>query len=205
MMKTLFTPTIIRLTIFSGLSIFAAFSVNEYALKSTDPPSDQRSLASVPNKKSVHTHNEYERSLPIRHTEKLLAPVVIMIKPTSNVASEPGDEFELEVMVKSRYNLSSLETEWIVPEGVELKSGSLKDTLYSMAADEVRSIHAVFHQVSDKNQQIHFRVKSLDSNLPFGASTQYNSIIQGDIDESVAALEERARKYMKDQNTKMVK
>lgn len=203
-MKRFFTPTTLRITIFLGLGLVAAFSVSEWALDPSNNADDSRAPASVHSHKHQHSHNEFERNLPVRHTEKLLAPVVMVVEPVGSTADGAGDEFELKVMLKSRYDLSSLETEWVLPEGIELVSGAMKDTQYSMAADEVRTLHAVFKQITDNNEQVHFRVKSLDSNLPFGASVQYNTLDQEDIDESVAALEERAREYMNNQNAKMV-
>ncbi len=204
-MKTFFIPTLIRITIFLGLILIAVFSVSE---RTFEPPSSdyhRRALASVSRKKHTHSHHDYNRNLPIRHTEKLLAPVAIVVEPHGPAATQAGDEFELRVTIKSRYDLSSLETEWILPQGVELKLGSLKDTLYSIKSNEVRVVHAIFQQMGGNNEQIHFRVKSLDSHLPFGASIQYNSLDQSDIDESIAALEKRARAYMKDQKAKVVK
>lgn len=204
-MKRFFTPTTIRITIFLGLGLVAAFSVSEWALDASNNTSAPRAPASIHSShKHQHSHNVFERDLPIRHTEKLLAPVVLLIEPVGSLADGAGEEFELKVMIKSRYDLSSLETEWVLPEGVELVSGAMKDTQYSMAAEEVRTLHAVFKQNTDSNEQVHFRVKSLDSKLPFGASVQYNTLDQEDIDKSVAALEERAREYMKKQNAKMV-
>ena len=203
-MKRFFTPITLRITIFLGLGLVAAFSVSEWALDASNNTLASRAPASVHSHKHHHNHNEFERNLPIRHTEKLLAPVVMVIEPAGSMADGAGDEFELKVMIKSRYDLSSLETEWVLPDGVKMISGAMKDTQYSMAAEEVRTVQAVFRQNSDRNEQVHFRVKSLDSNLPFGASVQYNTLDQEDIDESVAALEERAREYMEKQKAKMV-
>lgn len=199
-MKTTLSPFIIRISIFLGLGLIAAFSVSEWAINQEDR-SNSRSPASTPPNK--HEHN-IEINNGFKHTEKLLAPVAIQLLVDGELPQNSGDEFQLKALVKSRYDIEGLNIEWILPEGIQLISGALEDTLYSVKAGEVNEIVVRLAQLTNSNEQIHFRVKSFDAQLPFGASAQFNSLDQGEIDESVEALTQRAKEYMENQKAKLV-
>lgn len=179
-----------RISIFLSLAFLAVASL-------TISERDRHPAASGKLSKEALLANNSRLALKFKHTEKLRGPLTTVVSSSSNPPEKAGDVFTLKAEVVSHKDLTYVEGHWIIPKGVEVINGATTVNINDLKAKEPIEIFITLKQVSDRNEQIHFKIRSVDQSRGFSATGQFNSLNQMSIDKSKFLLQQRAAEEMK--------
>jgi hypothetical protein len=175
-----------RMTLFFGLGVLAAGTyVADYL--STQPQQAQH----------AHKHDPGVKHSLIPHTTKARSPMHASIELIGNAPTQSGDEFGLKVIMRSDKPVENINARWVIPDGIELLQGTTKDHLDRLDTDNEISFFVQLKQVSDVNEQIHFKASANHSGMRSSLTLQYNSLDQSEIDRKNENLRELASEQMK--------
>lgn len=110
----------------------------------------------------------------------------------------PDSAFTLKATVYTEKYIDLMSYEWILPEGVEVISGSLSGHLYDVSQSSLHELSLRLYHVSDKNQQIFLRLSAMEANGPTIHQSEYNTLDQDEIDEEMRAVVERSNIYLQE-------
>ncbi|MEO0336574.1 MAG: hypothetical protein AAF202_09270, partial [Pseudomonadota bacterium] len=108
-----------------------------------------------------------------------------------------GDEFGLEVILKTERPVNGINTRWVLPSGVELVQGAMTGFDQELSTDRELRFRVQLRQVSSVNERIHFKASASHSGMKSSFTLQYNSIDQEEIDRKSRNLRQLASEQMK--------
>lgn len=169
-----------RMTVFFGLGVLAA---GTYVADFYSRPTNKKEL-----------NIQYPA---ITHTAKARSPMHASVDLDGEAPTKAGDEFTLVVNIGTDKPAEKIRTRWVLPKGIELVRGSLEYDFDKIELDEVREFSATFMQVSEVNEQIHFKASASATGMRSSLTVQYNSLDQERIDQENKNLREIASEHMK--------
>lgn len=151
-----------------------------------------REPASAPSGKTALAYQEAHGH--IKHTRKLLGPLESEI--ITSDSPKPGETFVIKAVVKSSSDLDHVESKWSIPPGVEVLSGQIEQTFTNLKANEPQELELTLKLISDQNEKIFFQVRSQKNSMHFSHASQFNTLLQSEINKEKRALIERNQEYL---------
>lgn len=124
----------------------------------------------------------------LRHTSKVRGPLNAKIELLGAVPENAGDVFVLRGFVSSERELRDVAFKWSLPAGLELVNGTTAGYISILKAGEPAEVQLTLRTLASENYQVHLITGGTDKGVKFGDSTQFNTLLQGAIDQSKEEL-----------------
>lgn len=123
----------------------------------------------------------------LRHTQKIHGPLEAHIELIGAVPENSGDVFVLKGHVSSSKDLRDVEFKWAIPAGLEVVNGTANGYISILNADQPAAVQITLRTLASENYQVHLITAGVDGKVRFAESAQYNTLLQGMIDQSKEA------------------
>ena len=173
-----------------GLSFILVASIND-----NPKSSDKRKPACTIQSKST-----FSLTNPLlKHTKKLSTPIITQIESnTDNIGD--GDTFILTGYLKTKAIVKNVEVKWLLPDGFTIVNGSKKSFITTTEPEQEYQFKLEVKSNTSVNQVIQLLAKSQMGSSHFSNSSQFNTRLQKEIDQSHLELYERSKKYIEANN-----
>lgn len=125
----------------------------------------------------------------LKRTEKIHGAVYVKIETLRPGPLQVGDTFVLRGEIRSEDgDLSGVDFEWSIPEGVRLVSGQVSGILPSLSEAQPRVVEITLAKTSARNEQVHLLAGAQRGSSHFADSAQFNTDIQEMLNADAAAV-----------------
>lgn len=139
----------------------------------------------------------------LRYTQKLRGPLDASLELVGPTPEKKGDVFVMKGLLSSERDLDNVNFKWAVPKGVELVNGSVSGHISSLRAGQPVEVQLTLKSLDSVNHQIHLITSGAQGKVRFGASAQYNTLLQQLLDDSTRALAASTEKEATEQKAQM--
>lgn len=140
-----------------------------------------------------------EGSRGAKHTFKVRGPMDVSIELLGARPNGEGDAFVLRGLVTSSEALRDVEYSWNIPAELELINGTLSSVISNIDPGQPVSVQVTLRQKGFANERVHFRARGVSGAMKFGASAQYNSMLQETLEASRLELKKSAEEELASQ------
>lgn len=134
---------------------------------------------------------------PFRATRKVRGSLDAEIRMDSEF--EVGEPLVFQALIRVGTLVEQVSYKWIIPEGLELVSGPVEDSLGDLTPSEDKVVEITLKSLVDDNRQVHIQVTSQKPGVTFSATDQYNTKDQSELDEATKALHEITKEASKEE------
>ncbi len=160
-------------------------------------------LSSARDPKKESSFGLVERKSIVRHTKKVAGPLRAKIELIGSIPDKPGDTFTVRGILVSEEDLSNVEFDWILPDGIQLINGSSRGIISAVKVGDPIETVLTLKSLKGENQKIFLKAWAKSGGLGFGASAQYNTLLQQLLDDSSRALAASTEKEATEQKAQM--
>ncbi|MBC86369.1 MAG: hypothetical protein CL677_04245 [Bdellovibrionaceae bacterium] len=131
-------------------------------------------------------------------TSKISTPFEIQLESETGLDPVEAEQpFRLTATVQTTSLQKNVNIEWVIPEGVEVISGS-EDYQVDVIGPENTHVSEIVLQAPDySNYKIHFSAQSKNQDASFSLVKQYNTQEQAQIEALAKELNEKHKKFVK--------
>lgn len=169
----------------SGVLLFTCVAALAMAVQYTDFNGGARAPSALSKKEQILG----EMKGPVlKHTSKIRGPLESHIELLGAVPERAGDVFVLRGLVSSSKELRDVEFKWAIPAGLELVNGTVTGSISILRPGEPTEVQVTLRSLASENQQVHLLTAGADGAIKFAESAQYNTLLQGLLDQSKEEL-----------------
>jgi len=139
----------------------------------------------------------------LRHTSKVRGPLESRIELLGAIPEKAGDVFVLRGFVSSEKELRDVEFKWSIPAGLELVNGTAAGQISILKAGQPAEVQLTLRSLASENYQVHLIAAGADKGLRFADSAQYNTLLQGVIEQSKEELLKSTEKAAAENDVKV--